>query len=156
MTAAMEAMHRRLPKAEQYPLPPREIIDRVLPSPDDDRLGDAERRDLALAAHFLYGALTGAAYAPLASGTTGDAVRRGTAYGLAVWALSYIGWIPLCGILRPATEHPVRRDLLMLGAHAVWGLSTALLFNSAVAVTSFEGRGRRDRDQPGGGRHFRA
>jgi uncharacterized membrane protein YagU involved in acid resistance len=44
-------------------------------------------------------------------------------YGLGVWALSYLGWIPAARILAPAYRHPVRRNLLMIAAHVVWGLT---------------------------------
>ena len=40
-------------------------------------------------------------------------------------AAAYMGWIPAFGLLRPATDHPNRRNLLMLGAHFAWGWSTA-------------------------------
>jgi hypothetical protein len=46
----------------------------------------------------------------------------GVSWGLAVWAGSYQGWLPAAKILRPATEQPARRTLLMIGAHVVWGM----------------------------------
>jgi hypothetical protein len=33
MTVAMRALHRRLPPQHRYPLPPREIVQEVLPEP---------------------------------------------------------------------------------------------------------------------------
>ena len=45
------------------------------------------------------------------------------AYGLGVWAMSYLGWIPAARILTPAHRHPLRRNLLMIAAHIVWGLT---------------------------------
>jgi len=53
--------------------------------------------------------------------------RQGTGagYGVAVWALSYLGWIPALNVLKPATQHPPRRDLLMIAAHLVWGTALA-------------------------------
>ena len=44
-------------------------------------------------------------------------------YGLGVWAMSYLGWIPAVRILTPAHRHPLRRNLLMIAAHIVWGLT---------------------------------
>jgi hypothetical protein len=52
---------------------------------------------------------------------------QGIACGLAVWTLSYLGWLPALGILRPATEHPPRRTALMIAAHAVCGLVLGVL-----------------------------
>jgi len=116
MTAAMRRLHRRLPRRERYPLTPREIVDStVAPS-----AGAAP--DLTLAAHFLYGAGCGAlvAAANPRIGPLGGAMAGGV-----VWLTSYMGWIPSAGVLKPATEHPVRRNAVMLGAHFVWGWSTA-------------------------------
>ena len=54
MTAAMRRMHRRLPRAESYPLPPRELTDRALAPPP------SVAPDLTLAAHFAWGWSTAA------------------------------------------------------------------------------------------------
>ena len=48
-----------------------------------------------------------------------------------------MGWIPAAGILKPATEHPPRRNLLMVGVHLVWGAATAASLRELV-------RARRD------------
>ncbi|MCA1636528.1 MAG: hypothetical protein LC802_23280 [Acidobacteria bacterium] len=49
---------------------------------------------------------------------------------MAVWAGSYLGWLPAAGILRPATEHPPRRTALMIAAHVVWGVAAGLVVES--------------------------
>jgi hypothetical protein len=116
MTSAMRRLHRMLPAKERYPLPPREITERVLaPS-----AGTAA--DLSLVAHFAYGAGCGAllAAANPRIGRFGGALAGG-----GVWLASYMGWIPAFGVLKPATGHPLRRDLAMLGAHFAWGWSAA-------------------------------
>lgn len=122
MTAVMSAGRRRLPAAERYPMPPRLITERMTGGHDGE---EAQRRLTALL-HYAYGAASGAAYACLAEpGRTGAAT--GTAYGLLVWAGSYLGWIPAAGILHPATRHPRDRVAVMLAAHVVWGGGTGLL-----------------------------
>jgi len=121
MTAAMRRMHARLPAKERYPLTPREIVDsgaKQLGVP----LADAPARDLTTAAHFAYGALTGAM---LAAMDPDPKKRAGAAWGTVVWVASYMGWIPAIGNLEPATRHPTRRNALMIAAHLVWGASTA-------------------------------
>ena len=50
----------------------------------------------------------------------------GAAYGSAVWACSYLGWIPALGILKPASEHPPARNVLMISVHFVWDATTAI------------------------------
>lgn len=116
MTAAMRRLNRLLPADERYPLPPREMTQQVLPGPSS-----ASTADRTIASHFGFGAVAGA----LLAGTSGVSRTRTSVLGPAVWAASYLGWIPAAGILRPATSHPWRRNALMLGVHVIWGLVTA-------------------------------
>jgi hypothetical protein len=37
------------------------------------------------------------------------------------------------GILRPATEHPARRNALMIGAHVVWGVALGLIVEQLLS-----------------------
>jgi hypothetical protein len=118
MTASMRAMHRRLPRGERYPLPPREIVERVLP---DETAGEQPLKIATMTAHFGYGAASGAV------ASIADLPRDplpGALYGVLVWTVSYFGWIPAAGILKSADHHPVRRNLLMIAAHLVWGSVT--------------------------------
>lgn len=111
MTMAMRFLHGMLPADERYPLPPRELVS-AFRGRRPDRPTAA-----TLLSHFAFGALAGALFAALP--------RRvpGLLYGPLVWAASYLGWIPAAGLLKPATEHPARRNLLMLAVHLVWGAS---------------------------------
>ncbi|WP_207459902.1 hypothetical protein [Azospirillum sp. SYSU D00513] len=131
MTWAMNRMFRRLPERQRYPLPPRLITERLAERGGlAGRLTEPGMAEASLAAHYAYGAATGALGAPLlrgAGGQGGAPVAAGVAYGLGVWAASYLGWIPAAGILRPATEHPRERVALMLAAHVVWGGATGYL-----------------------------
>lgn len=111
MTLAMRRLHPLLEDDKRYPLPPRQIIDQV-------GLGGEEKaaRNRTVLGHLVYGALTGALYASLPK-------RRGAGvvYGLAIWAASYLGWIPALGVLSSANRHPAQRNLLMSAVHVVWG-----------------------------------
>ncbi len=119
MTAAMRRFHSLLDENRQYPLPPREIIDRM--GLDHD---ERTARDRTVLAHFGYGALTGALFAVLPRLRGG-----GAAFGLGIWAVSYFGWIPALRILSPANRHPRQRNLLMTAAHVVWGVVLAKSLN---------------------------
>ena len=131
MTIAMEWLWRRLPENERYPLPPREIIDRILPADVQNGLGERACQHLTLAAHFGFGAAVGALFPML---TNSRQLRTGAAYGFGVWAASYCGWIPALRILKPAHKHPTRRNLLMIGAHLIWGAGTALALRELERV----------------------
>jgi uncharacterized membrane protein YagU involved in acid resistance len=128
MSAAMAAMHALLPKREQYPLPPKEIITSIAAKAGAaEDLGEPERSALSLAAHFGYGAMTGALYAPLSEKIPLSGAAGGIGYGLFVWAGSYLGLLPATGILTPATEHPAHRNAIMIAAHVIWGAALGML-----------------------------
>jgi len=130
MTWVMVTLHRRLPRHERYPLPPASITAELA-----DRSGAeewVEGRNLlgaTLAAHFAYGAAVGALYPAVAELARARPlmhhVAAGAAYGVGVWALSYLGWIPALRILPPATQHPPRRNAVMILAHIMWGATLA-------------------------------
>lgn len=115
MTMVMRRLHPLLDERDDYPLPPREIVEQVGPDGDEQ-----DARSGTLAAHFGYGALTGAVFALLPAFRGGGAL-----YGVGVWALSYLGWIPAARILAPAWRHPAERNLLMIVVHLVWGAALA-------------------------------
>jgi hypothetical protein len=120
MTIAAAALFRRLPSTERYPLPPREITDQVSLKVLGTRLQEPAALAATFIDHFAFGAVAGALYwAPFPSRDRSLASSVG--YAFAVWSVSYFGWVPAFGLLRPAHEHPPRRSILMIAAHAVWG-----------------------------------
>ncbi len=128
MTSAMRHLHDLLPEDERYPLPPREITERMaLQGPTE-----TTARDFSLAAHFAYGAAVGAL---LATASDRQSARTGALAGAAVWAASYFGWIPASGILRSADMHPWRRNALMISAHLVWGAVNAVAARELTAAS---------------------
>ena len=85
-------------------------------------LEERERQAATIAAHFGYGAATGALYALV---EPRGGTLRGAAYGVLAWTVSYFGIVPALRILRPAHDHPLRRNELMILAHLVWGSTMA-------------------------------
>jgi hypothetical protein len=127
MTAAMARLHQRLPAEERYPLPPREITGVVMdegPHERDHRVGD-----WAVAAHFGFGALAGALMAACRFPMKPLPAALG---GVGVWAGSYFGCVPALKILKPAEEHPLRRNALMSGVHLIWGSVLALTYQELM------------------------
>ena len=139
MTLAMKLMHEQLPREERYPLPPRQVTEGVAEKAGvNERLDEDERRAATWASHFAYGTACGALYGAVSGRKIdGHPLPAGVGFGLAVWAGSYLGWLPAAGVLSPATEHPARRNALMIAAHVVWGATTGV----AVARLS-DGRAR--------------
>jgi hypothetical protein len=130
MTAVMRRGHKYLPIAEQYPLPPREIVDRTMNVKQEEAT-----RSATMLSHFGFGALAGLLYALPPLNRVG-----GPSYGLGVWAASYLGWLPAFRILAPATDHPAQRNLLMLAAHVVWGLALTKCLEELDAADRAFGR----------------
>ncbi|HEX8373217.1 MAG TPA: DUF1440 domain-containing protein [Chthoniobacterales bacterium] len=132
MSAVMIALHRRLPEDEKYPLPPREITEKLAhAAAPSQELAPPTRSLLSWLAHFGYGGAAGAIYAntplPVAP------ALRGPLFGLIVWTTSYFGLLPALGILSSAKEHPIRRSGLMIAAHLVWGWVMATLLETFLS-----------------------
>jgi hypothetical protein len=139
MTCVMELLHRALPIHERYPLPPRQITQRMTRKVGvEHELDESSKTGLTLVSHFAYGAAAGGLYAEIADQLrqplrqiplppAARAASLGTLYGLLVWSVSYLGLLPAAGILSPATRHPARRNALMIVAHLIWGATLGLL-----------------------------
>lgn len=123
MTLAMKTLHSELPPDERYPLPPRLIVESAAEKLDvEDDLREEDEFALTVASHFAYGAATGAIYCQgLEIQDMQPSAASGIVYGLGVWTVSYLGLLPGLGLLTPATEHPARRNAVMIAAHIVWG-----------------------------------
>ena len=129
MTIFMAAADAALPESERYPLPPEQITATLARSagvPTRPERPGWEAKTYA--AHFGFGAAAGAAYAALgADRLPGHPAAKGVAFGLSVWAVSYLGWLPAAGLVPPATREPTGRNLLMVAAHVVWGAAVGTL-----------------------------
>lgn len=143
MTLAMEGLYRRLPPVEKNPLPPRELTMKVTEAVGvKDQLPQEDRFSLTLISHFAYGAASGLAYAAIMDqfklGTLkgrSTSTAKGALFGLAVWAGSYLGWIPAIRLMSPAHRHPGRRTALMILVHLIWGGTTGLLSDGLTPRT---------------------
>jgi uncharacterized membrane protein YagU involved in acid resistance len=117
MTMIMRRGHAALPPRDAYPLPPRELTERIA-----GPVGGVT----TMLAHFAYGGAAGALFAVM------QKAMPAAAYGPLVWAASYLGWIPLTGRLQPATHHPAKRNFLMIFAHVVWGSSLGIFLTELM------------------------
>ncbi|MDQ4075668.1 MAG: DUF1440 domain-containing protein [Chloroflexota bacterium] len=129
MSAAMKVMQMLLPWWEDYALPPSQITTRVARLLGLEEYVDDPREHLLLtvASHFGYGTAVGTLYPLLTRRLPLPPLARGVVYGLVIWFVSYLGWLPAMRILPPATEDPKGRNVLMITAHLIWGGGTGLL-----------------------------
>ena len=132
MTALMVYMHRRIPPGERRMLPPKQVAGKVASEAGAEDLVDREDELLATTGvtHFGYGAAMGGAYASVAPYIDLPAELKGTAFGLAVWAGSYLGWLPAAGIRPPATRRPASENAMMVASHIVYGIVLGKLVES--------------------------
>jgi hypothetical protein len=78
---------------------------------------------LAPLAHLGFGTAAGAAFGILARSVPRVPSRLlGVVFGLAIWAVSYKGWIPALGILPPPEDDRPGRPAVMIAAHVIYGL----------------------------------
>ncbi len=135
MTVMMLTAFVFLPKTEKYALPPKEIVGVIASKADlGVSLDDAQLNWLTLFAHFGFGGAAGGLFGVAARFLWQPLWSAGILFCLLVWLVSYMIGLPTLGILKPATKHPLRRNLLMVGAHIVWGFSLGLVFEW-LAVT---------------------
>ena len=148
MTLVMEIMRRRLPIHERGRLPPRTIAMRAASRLRmRRRMDERQRGAVAVITHFGFGAAMGALYPPLAWRLDGvPSFFGGTIFGLAVWLVNYMGWLPAVGLFGPATRDANRRTGPIIAAHLVWGAALGLLFDR------FSGRARYHRGSELGAR----
>jgi uncharacterized membrane protein YagU involved in acid resistance len=128
MTLAMEGMAQFLPQQEDFDLPPNKVTAQTA-----SRAGIRERPNqetkstLTYLAHFGYGAAAGALYAPVATRIPVPPLLSGVAYGLGVWAASYVGALPAMDIMGPPEQQPRSRNAQLILSHVVWGASLGFL-----------------------------
>jgi hypothetical protein len=123
MSAVMLAADRAGLMGEQ---PPKRIVRGLLPGhkhrpkPGEGVLGAAT--------HFAFGAGAGTLFS-LVVGAKQPRVPLGITYGLAIWAVSYQGWVPALGIMPPAHRDRPERQSVMALAHVVYGSALVLALN---------------------------
>ncbi len=137
MTLAMVWIWKRLPRREQYALPPQEIVTMLadkadLPVP----ITPAQHLAATGLSHFGFGAITGAVYALYEEHIDAPPAVKGMAFALLVWGTNYLFVWPTLRVLKPATQHPARRNAMMIAAHLVWGATLGPL----VAAGKMQGR----------------
>lgn len=94
-----------------------------------DRVSEVEETLFTGVLHLGYGLLAGATY-----GLLRTRWRRpphwlaGAAYGLAIWACSYEGWIPAVGLLPATTAARPKKWIVPIGSHLIFGTTTALVY----------------------------
>ncbi len=85
------------------------------------------RGPVVVGSHLLYGAVAGAGYGVGRRALGLPGAVAGPAFGLAVWAASYAGWLPATGILPRPGRQPAGAAWTPVAAHLVYGLALGLV-----------------------------
>ena len=115
MTIAFKYLNRKVPAEERLPIPPKEVGEALVERTGlRNELGGRKQRRAAIwSAHYAFGAASGSLFpmfaARLKKGRHVPYAVAGAIFGLAVWAGSYLGWLPAARILPPETERPRSR-----------------------------------------------
>ena len=127
MTITMTALHHWLPSTAQQPLPPRQITEHLVAAAGGAAaVRAAPLRALTLLNHLGFGASMGVVYQVSARRLPLPAALRGVGFALAVWSLSYQGWVPLLRLAPAASDDAPPRTALMIVAHLVYGATLGL------------------------------
>lgn len=92
-----------------------------------DEPDEATRERLSSAVHWSYGASMGALYAVVRAGRGGRDLGGGLALGTGLWAVGDELAVPLLGLSKGPTAYPPEQHAHRLGAHLVYGVTTALV-----------------------------
>ena len=87
------------------------------------------RDALAVVLHLGFGVAAGALFALLRGRLRLPVplALQGIAYGVVVWLVSYMGWVPAVGLMPAATRDEPRRPVVMVLAHRVYGAALGAL-----------------------------
>ncbi|MFI6512216.1 DUF6789 family protein [Streptosporangium sp. NPDC050855] len=93
--------------------------------------------------HFAFGSACGAAFGAF-FGKERAPLPVGVGYGLAIWVVSYQGWVPMLGIMPPISDDRPGRPAVMAAAHVVYGATLTLAVNGMSRSTGPAGPGSGD------------
>ena len=127
MTIFMLSTQRLLPKGQRYDLPP-ELITKNLADKANVKQKMSKTQILAATtvSHFGYGTTMGVLYSLLGRWLPFTSGLKGIVFGLVIWAVSYQALLPLLGISESSHSETTRRNLMMIGAHIIWGAGTGV------------------------------
>ena len=127
MTMFMLLMQRILPEWQQFALPPERITTELATRANvAQQMDKPQRIGTALVSHFGYGGNMGALYVPFARKVALPPAAKGAIFGLLVWAGNYLGLLPALKISEAAPQQPLRRNVLMVAAHLIWGTTLGI------------------------------
>jgi hypothetical protein len=111
---------------------PMQVVDRMEEVGLVGDLSPVGRRLLSVAAHFAYGAGTGAAFGLLRRERGGpkEEAAVGSALGILAWGAGWSSWLPLTGVHKAPWAQKTPKVLLPVIDHAVFGVAWGLFYRA--------------------------
>ena len=88
------------------------------------RLSPRQKAIAKEAAHWGFGAATGAAYGAAVEYFPAAAGKEGASFGMALMTLTHEGALPALGLSSPASEQSIRERTSELTSHVIFGVVT--------------------------------
>lgn len=110
--------------------PPRRVVQAVEQRVSDGEPLPEQAEDIATwTSHIGFGMAMGALYGLARPASRGSSAATGALFGLTVWAVSYLGWLPAIGVTTGTASG--RPDTLPFPfvAHVVYGLTTGVVYD---------------------------
>ncbi|MDQ3694287.1 MAG: DUF1440 domain-containing protein [Chloroflexota bacterium] len=92
---------------------------------------DPEFGPIWLGLHVVFGACSGIGFELVRSFLPRPPVAGGAVYGLIVWAVNYVGLMPVLGLFPSPRQAGRRRTIVMIVAHIVYGMVMGVVFSAA-------------------------
>jgi uncharacterized membrane protein YagU involved in acid resistance len=128
MTAYMEWADDARITAPASTLPPRQIVEEAA-GETVSVATEAELQFGTRVAHYGYGTAVATIYGlHQVRGTVCSEMISGVAFGLQIWALSYLGLLPALGSRARAAKQSRRTNAVVIAAHLIWGASLGLSY----------------------------
>ena len=103
---------------------PEAVVTGMLEQVDlEDEVRPPVRTGLVTVAHLGYGAALGAGFSVIAGRVGRVSSLRGAAFGLVVWTVSYLGWLPAVGVFPRPSQQGAGRHVENIAGHLVYGAS---------------------------------
>jgi uncharacterized membrane protein YagU involved in acid resistance len=136
MTVAMASIRKGV-AGPRAPLPMEEVGDGVADKLElSDKMTRDEQDAFNWVSHFGFGATTGGIYGLLAGDPSKHSIAKGIAFGMGVWATSYVGVLPALNIMREPENEPKHKIASEVVSHIVWGAALGLLTKALVSRTA--------------------
>ena len=126
--AAGEAVYP--PRVQGQPSPPVVLAERVA----GRRLHKKQKQLAETTIHYLFSALTGAAYGAAAEWLPAVTAASGAAFALALLAGTHESALPALGLVEPPHQQPVREHISEALTHIVYGVTTEQVRRSIRAA----------------------